>query len=136
MPIDLKMKITDLLEQNPEEFDHAGVKGMKWGVRRSEKELAAARGKAAGEASLMSDAELRSKISRIQMERQYVDLIAPLPKTSAKGNNFAKDLIANTAKQVAQDQAKKYAQKGAEVIISGAISKTTGVRVNAPKHRK
>lgn len=62
---------------------HFGIKGMRWGVRRSEAQLERARGKK-NEAhddykkahpkkniKELSDSELRARINRLQMEQQY-----------------------------------------------------------------
>lgn len=65
---------------------HYGIKGMRWGVRRSEAQLERARGKKAEthedytkahskkSVKEMSDSELRSRINRLQMEQQYSKL--------------------------------------------------------------
>lgn len=65
---------------------HYGIKGMRWGIRRSEAQLERARGKkteahedytkAHSKKSVreMSDSELRSRINRLQMEQQYSKL--------------------------------------------------------------
>lgn len=75
---------------------HYGILGMKWGVRRSEAQLARARGQIDSASSIvkeaknienttgnirsaaksvnlknMSDAELREKVNRLNMEQQY-----------------------------------------------------------------
>lgn len=49
----------------------------------------------------MSDAELRSKLNRLQMEKQFKELTA-----SPKGQSFVKDLLADTGKQAARNLAK------------------------------
>lgn len=137
MSIDLNMSVSDLKKLSREELEelyHHGVKGQKWGVRRSDKQLAAARSTALTEAKSLSDSELRAKISRIQMEKQYVDLVAPLPKTSNSSSKFVKELLADTGKSIAKEQTKKYATKGVEMVASGILEKTTGVR--APKTRR
>jgi hypothetical protein len=74
------------------EIYHHGIKGMKWGVRRNEEELARARGHIANQSKLgrssaklkrtiemddpskMTDEELRQKVNRMNLERQYRDL--------------------------------------------------------------
>lgn len=83
------------------ELRHHGIKGMKWGVRRTEAQLARARGK--GEVSedyakahskksvkTMSDAELRSRLNRIQMEQQYSKLVS---SDVSAGKRFASKVL-------------------------------------------
>lgn len=71
------------------ELTHWGIKGMKWGVRRTPEQLARARGskkevvephedykKAHTKANVktMSDKELRDRLNRLNMEKQYNQL--------------------------------------------------------------
>ena len=51
---------------------HFGVKGQKWGVRRSQKSLDRAAGRNENDPRFMSDAELRSRLSRMQIGRAHV----------------------------------------------------------------
>lgn len=83
---------------------HYGVKGMKWGIRRSRKdsEKQKTRGDREPEhedykrahdsksAKTMSDAELRSRINRIQMEQQYSKLN---PTTISRGRNTVNKIL-------------------------------------------
>lgn len=122
-----KVTISSVRELNQEDIAHGeefishfGVKGMRWGVRRSDKELARAAGKSddvqerasktsskedrktrGGKVSVkdLSDAELKAKLNRIQMEKQYAEL------TSPKGNpitSAGKKVATNAVKAVAQ----------------------------------
>lgn len=88
------------------ELYHYGVLGMKWGVRRTPAQLARARGnkqsssvkehedykKAHDSKSVksMSDAELRSRLNRIQMEQQYSRLN---PATVSRGKEVASKIL-------------------------------------------
>lgn len=74
------------------ELKHHGIKGQKWGVRRTEEELARARGHLVNQSRLgrssaklkrtiemddpskMTDEELRQKVNRMNLEKQYRDL--------------------------------------------------------------
>lgn len=91
------------MDQN--QLVHYGIKGMKWGVRRTDAQLARARGrtkpreephddykKAHDSKSVksMSDAELRSRLNRLQMEQQYTKLN---PNTVSKGRSTVNALI-------------------------------------------
>lgn len=83
---------------------HYGILGMKWGVRRTFEQLTRARGhsktdelhedykKAHTSKSIksMSDAELRNRLNRIQMERQYSQLSY---SNVNKGRNYIQKII-------------------------------------------
>ena len=92
---------------NNKELTHYGVKGMRWGVvksvgnsadtfNRMSKTIddvgATKRGskKAKREMNKMSDAELRARINRIEMERRYSELN---PSRTAKGAQRAKSIL-------------------------------------------
>lgn len=108
---------------------HYGVKGMKWGVRRSQAELDRAAGRTPRrksksarkrEASSLSDEELRSRINRIQMERQYVQLTTPAPPAVQK---FVTDVLANSGKNIATSQVTKRGGQGVDALIAAAMKK-------------
>lgn len=125
---------------NNNELQHYGIKGMKWGVRRSRAQLGYSSSprkpkKQAQKASSkpqrkvsskqqrkdamkkMSDAELRSRINRIQMERQYMQLTAA---EMSPGKKFIKDVVTNAAKQTVTNYTAKYMTKGMEALLEQA----------------
>lgn len=83
---------------------HYGILGMKWGIRRTPAQLARARGHSTTEEphedykkahtsksiKSMSDAELRNRLNRIQMERQYSQLSE---SNVSKGKEYAQKII-------------------------------------------
>lgn len=99
--------------ENYNELCHYGIKGMKWGVRRSEAELARSRGdadKAADDAKkadmknavknrrTLSDKELKERIERIKLEKQLKDLTE---EEISRGEAFAKAVLSSAGKKVA-----------------------------------
>lgn len=124
---------------NDKELAHYGVLGMKWGVRK-------ARGSKAGKSTpsassdrvdskpkeqtssrsnsfrdrpgnrRMSDNELRSRINRLNMEKQYKDLTASPPRAK----NFMSQLMADSGKRAARTLANKAVDAGLSVLLSSA----------------
>ena len=116
---------------------HHGVKGMRWGVRRSRKQLAKAakyrekaekaESKAGGKSDAgsktkssgkkkakdMSDEELKTVLKRMEMEKKYNTLTAPKanPITAAGKNivaNATKGVMQSSLQAVGQSYATKY----------------------------
>ena len=121
------------------ELRHYGILGMRWGVRRSEKELARARAKtkvdideidsvhddykkahSSGRVHAMSDAELRARINRIQMESQYRQLTTP---QKSAGQKFVSEVLTNAAKQTATKYVSKYMDDTVASILNSKSKK-------------
>lgn len=111
------------MEQN--ELMHYGIKGMKWGVRRTEAQLARARGssrydildkstpvKSSSRSSSsssekksikdMSEDELRKKVNRLELEKRYKDLTkATEEKKVNKGKQFVGRVLERAGENIA-----------------------------------
>ena len=93
--------------------------------RQLKKEAAAAAEKARkDEISRMSDKELRERINRLQMERQYEQLTAT-PKQTNAGAKFVKDILINAGKQTLTNYTAKYMAKGVDKLIEKAMEQAT-----------
>ena len=97
---------------------------MRWGVRRTRAQLGysssprktkkqtqkvSSKQERKEAMKKMSDAELRNRINRIQMEKQYMQLTEP---QLSPGKKFVKDVITNAAKQTATNYVAKFMQTG------------------------
>lgn len=118
--------------QNSAILQHHGILGQRWGVRRTESQLArGSKGTASSKKvsaketekskiKSMSDAELRQKINRIQMERQYSQLSK---KDISAGQKFVSDVFMNAVKQTATNYVSKYMTKGVDSLIENVLKK-------------
>lgn len=93
---------------------HFGVKGMRWGVRRSHSQLGQegkirSDSKKNHEIKSMSDQELRNRLNRLQMEKQYIQLTQ---KEKSAGRKFIENVLKNAAQQTASKYVSKYMDKG------------------------
>lgn len=100
------------------ELYHYGVLGMKWGRRKarptSSKTSRRSKKSKNNDLSKMSDAELRQKINRMQMEQQYNNLSKPRVNAGVK---FTQDVLKNAAQQTAGHYVSKYMRAGVDYTI-------------------
>lgn len=103
-------------------FAHYGVKGMKWGTRhkrRSESHTGTSPGNSRPSAHELSDDELRDHIARMQLERQYSELVHGVtPKKKSEAAAFIADL--------GKSQVKNAAQLVGTHVIKQALTKRSG----------
>lgn len=116
---------------NSNELKHYGVLGMKWGVRRTQAELDAAAGRTPrksrrqvkNELSTMSDAELRTRLNRLNMEKQYQKLSRPEKTT---GRKIVDAILIESAKTVASSYVKTHLQEHFDPLVG--IEETKGAK--------
>jgi hypothetical protein len=129
---------------------HHGIKGMKWGVRRSKSQLARASKKSSKKADkeeeksqskasksktsfkkhvkAMSDQELQARINRLRNERTYKELLAQDQDRMYAGKKFINEVMRGAGKDVSQ-QVVKYA-------LGTAINNATGKSIVNLKEKK
>lgn len=123
------------------ELVHHGIKGMKWGVRRTEAQLARARGNTKSDEktsststkkaesakrkkmSEMSDEELRRVVNRLQLEQQYRNLN---PEKVSIGKKFASKITKDVVIPVATEVAKNEFRKVLTASLDGRTKKKRG----------
>lgn len=105
---------------------HWGVKGMKWGVRKSRRKTSKsddylrAKQLKKKRISQMSNAELKELNNRMQLENQYKNL---KKQNVNSGRKFVQDVAYETAKNTASDYARKYMKAGISYVTSTMMKK-------------
>lgn len=102
-------------------LSHHGVKGMKWGVRksRSAKSGTTTRTKFKKPPHKLSDAEINKRIKRMELEKKYNQLNK---KDASKGEQIAKDVMENIGTRLLKGLA-----AGATVVV---VERALSSRVN------
>lgn len=138
-------------------FEHFGIKGMKWGVRRNRRQLQAARGKKdweevpknsesqskpkpKGSADWrakeqlkgkpiyeMSNAELNKVKSRLDAERNYKQAMALYAKENRTRGQAFTDWAKSTSLDIGKEIGKDLAKRAAQNFIEAQIKKR-GIR--------
>lgn len=107
----------------------SGILGMKWGFRRAKKNPPTKfekQPKSKQSMREMSDNELRDAINRMQMEKQYKDLLkAEHQAEISKGKTFVNSVLEASGKNVATQLA-TYA-------MGSAVNKFAGSEIVNPK---
>ena len=119
-------------------LEHKGILGMKWGHKKAggwtpsdaaKQHVAKSGGKIAkpfvkssttkttSTGPRLTDAQLKSRINRLQMEKSYAQLTK---KEISPGRKMITDILANSAKTVAQTYVTKLMGKGMENFMPKA----------------
>lgn len=126
----------DHADRGSDFLEHYGVKGMKWGVRRSPSELRRAAFKRStpepsedkqaansfkakvqkGNTDALSNDELRKLNERMQLEQSYSSLTAKTKQQNA-GKKFVVDTATNIMKQQVQRAANDYVSKQVAEVL-------------------
>ena len=102
--------------QHDDVLAHYGIKGMRWGVRKS-------RIKGAKKAKIdgMSDDQLRRINNRLRLEKEYRQLTQTrMDRYRARAGKAVEEAVANTAQSMLQKGLKKAASRGGAAAIKGA----------------
>lgn len=116
-------------EQFREFLEHHGVKGMKWGVRKSRVSSTGGASKQRKKAptkttfqktpNRLTDAQLNARIKRMELEKRYRELNKA---DVSEGKKFTKEVLNSSGKQIATT----LIAGAALVAIGAALSKKMG----------
>ncbi len=99
-----------------DELYHYGVLGMKWGRRKasssSDSSSSSQRKRKKEKVSNLSDEELKKRINRLNLEKQYKDLTKKEDKKVSDGRKLVKGIVNKSVSKVVQPELEKLLEKG------------------------
>lgn len=126
-------------------LEHYGVKGMKWGVRRTDAQLArsakkdpntpegavrAKRKSAVSNRRTISDKDLDALVDRLKKEKQLKDLV---DEDVAPGKKFAKNIINDSGNKILKGVVISAAVIGLKQVTKATLGKEAADHVNIKK---
>lgn len=129
MPTDVTEFVKTFVQADSEDdAAHYGVPGMKWGQRkrRGSSSSGSSHAKTSSKtthphAKHLSDTELKERIGRLKLEKEYKQLTTPPPSA---GRKFINELLVGTGKTIATKYAAEYGTKAVAMAIAKATAKT------------
>jgi len=102
----------------PDNFlEHFGVKGMKWGIRKSR---GSGKKSAQQTAKTLTNKELKKRVDRMNMEKQYTSLAK---KSAAASMSTGQKIVNNVLADYGGRVVKGLTQKGAEATVTYTAKK-------------
>lgn len=98
-------------------LEHYGVKGMRWGVRRSRSSTS--RTKYTKPPSKLTDSELQRRVQRMETEKKYNSLNAG---DISAGKKFATDVLGTSGRRVATT----IATNAGVLVVAAVLNKKFG----------
>lgn len=122
-----KSEIISHSKPKPNFFEHYGIKGMKWGIR---KDYRTSGQKVSANAKKMSSDELKTKIARMQLERQYADLVARENSANQTRLSKGRGAVEKIVKEGTSEIVKKTFVKSVSVGLSKAAGELADANSN------
>lgn len=104
-------------------IEHYGTRGMKWGIRKKSSSGKGGKAKKGKKVSDMSDEELKKKVGRLNMEKQYSSLTKNKRDQTIvrKGAKVAGEILGKSAKK----SLTSFSTKQMTAALEKAASKRT-----------
>jgi hypothetical protein len=100
-------------------LEHFGTKGMKWGIRKDRK--GSGKKSAKQTAKTLTNKELKKRVDRMNMEKQYSSLAKKDAEASmSKGQKIVNGVVADFGNRVVKDLTKRGAKVTGEYIAKKA----------------